>query len=68
MISSDSPAFPVEKLSPTNGLTKKEYFVGLILQGLLNNVTIGQGFSAKSYDLYVDTAIAIADKLLEKLD
>jgi hypothetical protein len=48
--------------TPQQGLTKREYFAGLAMQGLLANP-----------DLYVDMkigqeAVALADELLAELD
>jgi hypothetical protein len=65
-----SPAFPVEgqdenghRLIPRHGLTKREYFAGLAMQGLLS-----QYDGSYSRDLVARAAVENADDLLAELE
>jgi len=74
MENSDQSAFPVTKEildlagSGTDpfGLTKREYFAGLAMQGLLERFTIGQLMGNESV-LVADCALKLADALLAEL-
>lgn len=59
------PAFPVidpiNKAFTKKGLSKREYFAGLAMQGLMSNPDYGLIDIAKE-------SIAIADRLLEQLE
>jgi hypothetical protein len=62
MKNSDDQAFPLDQISP--GLTKREYFAGLAIQGLLANQEIRYDHAAQ----LVKDAINTADALLEALE
>lgn len=47
------------------GLTKREYFAGLAMQGM---VSAGMTFFKDDIDALVTTAVTCADRLLEKLE
>jgi hypothetical protein len=49
-----------------NGLTKREYFAAMAMQGLLSNGTINHGYS--TYEGWAKEAIKAADELLNQLD
>jgi len=49
------------------GLTKREYFAGLAMQGLLSNQMITTPNNANS-KLIIDFSINLADELLKQLD
>lgn len=59
-----------------DGLTKREYFAGLVLQGLLANqntahqinIAFGKVDSNKANIIVTNTAINIADELLKQLE
>lgn len=50
----------------TFGLTKREYFAAMILQGLLSNATMTQGFSSPSDK--AEEAIEYANALINALN
>lgn len=66
------PAFPCvnEGCLIDNGLTKREYFAGLAMQGELacQSVDIGEYLTDKSFALLAKRACAIADALLAELE
>lgn len=74
MKNSDQPAFPVDKvpaggdIKPMGfgGLTKREYFAGLAMQGLLSNPY--PDIVGLNPDIITSTAINLADKLLKQLE
>ena len=78
MNNSDRPAMPISNLkifaSMTSsevcnslkvigGLTKREYFAGLAIQGILKTSTM-----SPELDHYAERAIYVADALLKELD
>ena len=56
-------AFPLPEYYRDCGLTKREYFAGLAMQGILSKHGIGQ-----YYDKVAEEAVKYADALLEELD
>lgn len=71
----NEPAYPIEE-STKNwglqsrqhlGLTKREYFAGLAMQGLLSNSSVIKDNNGK-LDNYGKTAVELADALLEALN
>jgi hypothetical protein len=46
------------------GLTKREYFSGIVLQGILAK----EGCNFSSYSMIADISVKIADELLERLE
>lgn len=76
----NDPAFPVtEPVYPSahhpgwaNGLTKREYFAGLALQGLLSNTELNKPNKFINTEAWLGTmaqsSVDFADKLLEKLN
>lgn len=58
---SNDQAFPTE--DGAGGLTKREYFAGLALQGLVANSKLTMGETTT-----VKTAIKLADDLINKLN
>jgi len=46
------------------GLTKREYFAGLVLQGILAK----EGYNFSLYSMIADISVKIADELLERLE
>jgi hypothetical protein len=65
---SEQSAYPIEEGSmyPSRGLTKREHYAGIILQGLLSNTIHYGGTNDKV--MVVGEAIALADELLKQLD
>jgi hypothetical protein len=65
-MSASEPAFPIQTNSTTIsvGLTKREYFAGLALQGLLVNISEDEPtlIIAKRAALYADALIAELEK------
>ena len=59
----DEPAFPVPELGVADGLTKREYFAGLAMQGILS--CRGLSYHEELLSLH---AIKIADALLAELE
>lgn len=59
----DEPAFPDEKNS---GLTKREYFATIALQGLLSGRTVP--ISDSNIKDYVARSVKISDRLIEELN
>ena len=52
-----------------NGLTKREHFAGLAMQGLLTNPNIvNRGGTMKDSELVQRMAVSYADNLLKELD
>lgn len=78
MNNADKPAHPVEpdKLGTTNGLTKREYFAAMAMQGLLSNSEYLKQLSHNtktipSFDsntICAMEAIDMADELLKQLE
>jgi len=76
MIDPTSPAFPLLNqqrdgivLSPEEGLTKREWFAGLVLEGLLacgRPVVTGESMGADSWH-FARAAVNYADALIEEL-
>lgn len=71
MNNADLPAMPIGEqidgvhLNPIcNGLTKREYFAGLAMQGILAN----EGYNASMPDVLIEEAISQADELLKALE
>lgn len=71
MKNADLPAMPIGEqidgvnLNPIcNGLTKREYFAGLAMQGMLAN----EGYNASMPDVLIEEAISHADALLKALE
>lgn len=48
------------------GLTKREYFAGLAMQGLINKLEAGE--TKESMSKFGDVAVFFADNLIEALD
>ena len=59
----DLPAFPfvVDECNLEDGLTKREYFAGLAMQGILADGQTGK------LKLIAEDAVKVADALLEEL-
>lgn len=71
----NQPTFPLSHPDLTNapehywGLTKREYFIGQALIGLLANPEASRIFAEELFsDALTTEAIAIADKLILKLE
>lgn len=78
MENTKAPAFPVHPEIHVphleyNGLTKREYFAGLVLQGMMGNSTGMEFIGRQSKDIQdmrkalAAGAISIADELLKQL-
>lgn len=65
MTQPNDPAFPVSPsdYSAKHGLTKREYFAAMAMQGLLASDT-----HYTHYTLMTDRAVDFADMLIEKLN
>jgi hypothetical protein len=57
-----------ENFNRTGGLTKREHFAGLAMQGMLNLITMPQNNVALSKVPVCTTAVEIADRLMEELE
>lgn len=74
MKNSEEPAFPVIKTAATNqslsGLTKREYFAGLAMQGILSSINkwIDRDGKQLKADDVAELAISASDRLLEQLE
>lgn len=70
MTNTDMPAMPVD--GTLRGLTKREYFAAMAMQGLTSSPTEAEKLSHaanKSLKVFVvEQAVAFADALLEELD
>jgi hypothetical protein len=71
-----TPAFPISKnvadsipLEQRNGLTKREYFAAMVMQGIIANPTTINATEkgAEFVDMIAKTSIKIADELLKQL-
>ena len=77
MKNSEQPAFPIsdevwnncgEKPSPF-GLTKREYFAAMAMQGLLSNfLEQGHYGNSTSFPMVGEIAVSCADELLKELE
>lgn len=70
MKNSNQPAFPVNASIPMHeGLTKREYFAGLALQGLIASCAhpMAVGSNLESYPKLPREAVEMADALLKEL-
>lgn len=63
-------AFPSDPAGyqPQRGLTKREYFAGVAMQGLLANQTIAQFAGADLAKAVTNSAVQYADALLAALN
>lgn len=62
-------AYPSDKNQVTGGLTKREYFAGLAIQGLLANPQNSDGLNFQEVrEIIASKAVAMADVLLSELD
>lgn len=62
-------AYPSDKNQVTGGLTKREYFAGLAIQGLLANPQNSNGLDFQEVrEIIASKAVAMADVLLSELD
>jgi hypothetical protein len=61
MKNSDAPAYPDNWDAKLPGLTKREYFAAMAMQGLLANATMGTTFVAED-------SVSVADALLKELE
>ncbi len=75
MKNSDLPAFPKTTPDgdpPQKGLTKREYFSGLAMQGLLSNPEWMKEHKGQKYimenTIIAEIAIKTADEFLKQLD
>jgi hypothetical protein len=63
------PAFPIVRSSKSedvwSGLTKREYFAAMCLQGLLSTLTIERDAHSK---ILAETAVLHADALIKELE
>ena len=54
-----------------NGLTKREYFAAIVMQGLVSNSKHRQEYNGESYlmssEIYAEQAVSLADALIEQL-
>lgn len=63
------PAFPFEHPADfimVNGLTKREYFAAMAMQGLLANSH--DAFIEKSFDILCEWSVSNADRLIDELN
>lgn len=58
------------KKSKSTGLTKREYFAGLILQGLLSSMSVNMSkeYVLKGSEIVVANALITTDNLLKQLE
>jgi hypothetical protein len=64
----NAPAFPATDGTTAfyePGLSKREYFAGVAMQGMLANSTINQGYSSSSD--WARSAVEFADALINEL-
>jgi hypothetical protein len=55
--------------SPQTGLTKREYFAAMAMQGLLHNYNLnGMYGNSPSYPIVHEQAVIVADALIEQLN
>ncbi len=64
MKNSNMPAMPIVDRARHEGLTKREHFAGLAMQGLVSNHNYVMG----NEDSLSDLALTIADALLAELE
>lgn len=66
----DQPAFPTSEANAhtyETGLTKREYFAAMAMQGIIATITIGRG-EPEFVSLIVESAVKHADALIEELE
>ena len=73
MKNSEHSAFPLpkdrdENKFNLNGLSKREYFAAMAMNGVLSSGGAIQGFTEYTPNLVSKTAIAYADELLKQLE
>lgn len=76
MNNSNQPAFPNQETSDQlhpnfiKGLTKREYFAGLAMQGMLANSScrLNDLLSDSAINAYVSDSIKLTDELLKQLE
>ena len=65
-------AFPKDNLNQIQGgLTKREYYTAMVLQGVLANSSLATKFwfrNTEDIDCLVNSSVVIADRLIEQLD
>jgi len=71
-INGDDPINPIfnERTGYTEptGLTKREYFAAMAMQGLLCNYQIHENYVNNKYPYVADKAVAMADHLIQELN
>lgn len=55
---------PINAITEHNGLTKREYFAGLAMQGMFSQ----HGFLLKDINELTEIAVRVADELLKQLE
>ena len=76
MENKNTPIYPIADLnnhpSLLFGLTKREYFIGLVMQGLLSNPSLSESFCGNNFlpvpEMIAKESISIADELLKQLE
>ncbi|WP_312306497.1 hypothetical protein [Chryseobacterium sp.] len=59
---------PIEWRFPTEGLTKREYFAGLALQGLIANSSLCPFIEQGDREILAQEAVIMSDELLKALE
>lgn len=69
MKNGDLPAYPlpreISETLPNTGLTKREYFAAMAMQGLLANKRYGKHYKTEEV---VESSLIIADEILDQLE
>jgi len=74
-INGNDPIMPTEELlidgeigNLKGGLTKREYFAAMAMQGLLCNYQVHEDYVNNKYPYVADKAVAMADHLIQELN
>jgi hypothetical protein len=68
MKNSDKPAYPDNWDAKLPGLTKREYFAAMAMQGLLSNDCMIDQTDSSSIEWAAKSSVSVADALLKELE
>ena len=60
------PVTPIQGSRTSQGLTKREHFAGMLMQGFISGEP--EGADTKNADWYANAAVGMAEALLKALD
>ena len=65
MENSEKSVYPIERLESEKGITKREYFTGIVLKSILTKYSVTD---KSEMEALPEICVFIADKILKELD